>query len=282
MVNIDGNLIAEDTASIALNNRGYAYGDALFETIRVNSGKILFWEEHYFRLMASMRILRMKIPMKFTPEFLEKEILNLIEINEVSNKSARIKITVHRVAEGLYTPINESIGYSITFKTIENPFYTIDDTKLNEITLFKDHYIQEGLLSNLKTNNRTINVLGSIFTKENGFQNAILLNSKKMVAEALNGNLFIVKGNVIKTPPRTDGCINGIMKSQLIQLIQKLPDYELEEKTISPFELQKADELFVTNVIQGIVPVTKFRKKEFKKDTSRKLLGTLNAKIRLS
>ena len=67
MINNNGHLISSDQAKVAISNRGLAYGDALFETIKTLNGKILFWEDHYFRLMASMRILRMEIPMEFTP-----------------------------------------------------------------------------------------------------------------------------------------------------------------------------------------------------------------------
>jgi len=61
MVNINGNIIPEEQAFLSLNNRGFVYGDAVFETLKVIRSKPLFLEDHYFRLMASMRILRMEI-----------------------------------------------------------------------------------------------------------------------------------------------------------------------------------------------------------------------------
>jgi branched-chain amino acid aminotransferase len=149
------------------------------------------------------------------------------------------------------------------------------------VELFKDHYITSGLLSTLKTNNRLVNILGSIFAKENDFQNCLLVNENKQVVEALNGNVFLVKGNSIKTPPLADGCLNGIMRKQLISIIKALPDYTLEETSVSPFELQKADELLITNVIAGIVPVTKYRKKEFGFSVAKELLPKVNVKARM-
>ncbi|WP_405206260.1 aminotransferase class IV [Aquimarina sp. LLG6339-5] len=280
MVNINGNLIVDNEATLSITNRGYAYGDALFETIRVNSGTILFWEDHYFRLMASMRILRMEIPMNFTPEFLQQEILELIEENGFMNSSVRIKIIVNRKEGGLYTPNFNGIDYSISVAPLNSSFYTFSSTSY-EATLFKDHYIAPDLLSTLKSNNKLVNVLGGIFAKENGFENCLLLNTNKMVLEALNGNLFLIKGNKIKTPPVADGCLKGILRTQLLRILEKLPEYEVEEASISPFELQKADELFITNVITGIQPITKFRKKEYISEVTRRLLGVLNARIRI-
>ncbi|WP_106792146.1 aminotransferase class IV [Aquimarina sp. Aq78] len=280
MVNINGNLLEDHKAVLAIDNRGYAYGDALFETIRVNSGSILFWEDHYFRLMASMRILRMQIPMSFTPEFLEKEIIDLVTANGLTNSSVRIKLMVNRVSGGLYTPTSNDIEYTILVSKLESSFYTIPDQKY-EVTLFKDHYVNKDILSTLKSTNKLVNVVGGIFAKENGFDNCLLINSDKMIIEALNGNLFLVKGNTIKTPPIVDGCLKGILRTQLIRILEKLPEYQIEEASISPFELQKADELFITNVITGILPITKFRKKEYTSKTSKRLLGILNTRIRL-
>src|SRR5660398_143878 len=78
MINLSGRLVENDQANISVQNRGFTYGDSVFETIRVINGKIMFWEDHYFRLMASMRIMRIEIPVNFSPEFIEEEILNLI------------------------------------------------------------------------------------------------------------------------------------------------------------------------------------------------------------
>ena len=72
MLNYNGNLVAFEDVKITPDNRAYKYGDSVFETIKVINGKLVFWEEHYFRLMASMRMLRMKIPMNFTLEFLAR------------------------------------------------------------------------------------------------------------------------------------------------------------------------------------------------------------------
>ena len=127
-----------------------------------------------------------------------------------------------------------------------------------------------------------LNVLGSVYAKENQYENCLLLNTNKSIVEALNGNLFLVKDNVIKTPPLEDGCLNGIMRKQVLEIIKKIPDFECIEASISPFELQKADELFVTNVIQGIQPIKVYRKKNFTTDVSQSILAKLNMTVRLS
>ena len=124
--------------------------------------------------------------------------------------------------------------------------------------------------------------MGSIYAKENGYNNCLLVNTNKNVIEALNGNLFMVKGDRIKTPPLADGCLKGIMRKQILQLLLEDFNYITEEASVSPFELQKADELFITNVIQGIVPITQYRRKIYKSDFAKELVKKLNVKIRLA
>jgi branched-chain amino acid aminotransferase len=280
MINFNGTLYPETQTFLESSNRGLQYGDALFETLKVSGGKILFWEDHYFRLMASMRILRMEIPMNFTLEFLEEEVFKTLGATAPLSKTFRVKLLVWRQTGGKYTPQNREVEYLIGAEEIDSPFYTLNDS-FYEIELFKDHYITSGLLSTLKSNNRVINVLGSIYAEENDYANCLLLNEKKQVVEALNGNIFLVNGYKIKTPPLGDGCLNGILRKQIIAILGQMPDYILDESSVSPFELQKADEIFITNVIQGIRPVSKYRKKEYSNNVAKELLAKLNVKARM-
>ena len=278
MINSNGTLTEHE--QISINNRGYRYGDALFETIKVIGTKFLFWEDHYFRLMASMRILRMEIPMSFTMEYLEQQILDTIHANGLETANCKIRLLVHRNEGGMYRPETNSIGFVITVEALDNAHYLLTEDAY-EVDLFKDFYVSADLLSTLKTNNKVLNVVGSIYAHENDLDNCLILNNDKHVVEALNGNIFLLKDQVLKTPPLTDGCLKGIMRKQVMDIVKTMPELTLMEDSVSPFELQKSDELFITNVIQGIKPVTKYRKKTFGIDLSRALLAKLNARIRL-
>lgn len=282
MVNFNGDLIKRSDTFLTSENRGYKYGDALFETLKVVNGQIFFWEDHYFRLMASMRIMRMDIPMSFTMEYLEAQILKTVEANGLLNKTARVRLSVDRGDGGKYLPAQSSqVCFNIISEAYDEPFYTIKDHQVNEVDLYKDFFIAPGLLSGLKSNNKAIQVIGSIYAEENDLGNCLILNTNKAVVEALNGNLFLVKGDKVKTPPLEDGCLKGVMRKQLLGILAKDVNLYVEEASISPFELQKADELFITNVIQGIVPITKYRKKTYGWEFAKKITEKLNTKIRL-
>lgn len=277
MINFNGTLQDSDL-QLTVSNRSFRYGDGVFETLKVVNGKILFFEDHYFRLMASMRIIRMQIPMSFTLEFLEKEILKLLIFHQIEN-SARVRFTVFRNPGGFYLPTDNTVSYVIEASSIQSELYQFAKSTF-EVDLYKDFSIPKQLLSTLKTANKLINITASIFAKENYLDGALLINEDKNVIEAANGNLFMIIGNKLITPPISEGCLNGIMRKQIIALAKQMNTLEVLETPISPFDLQKADELFVTNVVVGIQPITKYRKKEFGFVFAEKLLERLNTLIK--
>ncbi|KGL62994.1 aminotransferase class IV [Polaribacter sp. Hel1_85] len=269
MINFNGELLYPENIKLSLENRAFKYGDAIFETVKVMHKKVVFWEDHYFRLMASMRMLRMKIPMEFTLEYLEQEILKTVAVLDGTN-SYRVRLNVFRKDGGLYTPKTNKIDFSIEVK--ESSYQTKESYSLD---VYKDFYNYSGLLSTIKTNNRMINTLASIFADENDLDNCILLNEKKGVVEVTNGNIFIVKGNVVKTPALTEGCIKGITRIKVIEILFKNKELTIEETSISPFEIQKADEVFITNAIMGVQPVTSYKKKTFTTEIGKKIASNL-------
>ena len=276
MINFNGTIVSQD-ANILTQNRAFLYGDGVFETVKVINNKILFLEDHYFRLMSSMRVIRMEIPMNFTMEYLEKQILALVNKNGLS-ASSRARITVYRNDGGYYLPQNNTVSFLIHAAALQSTLYSIE--KMNyEVDLYKDFYVTKQLLSSIKTTNKIINITGSIFANENGLDNCLLLNDSKNVVEALHGNLFMVLGNKLITPPVSEGCLNGVMRKQIISLAKKIKNLEVIEAAISPFDLQKAEELFITNVIKGIQPITQYRKKSFVSKVSVQLLQQLNDMI---
>ena len=275
MINFNGTIAFEDSS---LNqNRAFLYGDGVFETVKILHSKILFLEDHYFRLMSSMRVVRMEIPMNFTLEYFEEQILTLAKANNKLS-SSRARITVFRNNGGYYLPQTNSVSFLVTVENLDNRTYIINQNPYR-VDLFTDFYVTKHLLSSIKTTNKMINVTASIFASENGFDNCLLVNENKNVVEALQGNLFMLIGNKLITPPISEGCLDGVMRKQILSLASKLEKIEVSEEVISPFDLQKADELFITNVIKGIQPITHYRKKAYRNDLAVKLVQKLNESL---
>lgn len=276
MINFNGSLQFPDS-NLLFKNRSFLYGDAVFETLKIVNSKVLFLEDHYFRLMSSMRIIRMEIPMNFTMEYFEEQIVLLAKAQNFEN-SSRARITVFRNDGGYYLPKDNSVSFLITSEKLEEKHYSFS---LNNyvVDLYTDFYVSKQLLSSIKTTNRILNITASIYASENALDNCLLLNESKNVVEALQGNLFMLVGNTLITPPVSEGCLNGVMRKQILSLAKSIANLEIVEQVISPFELQKADELFITNVIKGIQPITKYRKKEFSIEFSKELIKKLNLSI---
>lgn len=275
MLNYNGTIFSKQDVTISPDNRAFKYGDGIFETIKVENKKVFFLEDHYFRLMASARMLRMQLAMTFTLEYFEQEILKLTDMLQLQN--ARVRFSLFRQVGGLYTPATNETDFLIEANALN---YSVKD--IYEVELYKDHYVYAGLLSTIKSTNRLINVVSSIFKTENEYDNCILLNEKKQLVEATNGNVFLIKGTTVLTPALTEGCIKGVIRKKVIEILKKDQELTVEETEISPFELQKADEVFITNAIAGIQPVTKYRRKAYSTETSKIISKKLKALALLS
>ena len=276
MINFNGQL-TEQSYQIE-NNRGFLYGDSVFESIRIIDGKICFWEDHYFRLISSMRILRIDIPDHFTPDFFEENIMRLH--NVTSNKAcSRVRLSVFRNSAGKYRPLSNECKFLISCENLKSKKFTINQGNY-KVDIFKEYYIDKQLISSIKSNNKIINVIASIYAKENLLDNCILLNNDKMVCEFINANLFLIKDGCFLTPDLKSGCLNGVMRKNIIRILKK-NNIEIVERSINSYEMIDSDEIFGCNSIQGIFSITEYRKNKLKYDMTKKILTILNEYVQL-
>ena len=273
MINHNGSLLPNAQNLFKSGNRAFLYGDQLFETLRFQHGKLLFWEDHYFRLMGGACMLRMDIPKYLNIEFLENEIIKTLKASKLFECNSRVRLNLYRSDGGFYLPTNLSLEYLIEVdKLIDNPL-GINNTGL-VIDVFHDHYKSNQTISNLKGGNSLVSVLSSIFADENDLDEAIILNLESNICETTASNIFIVKDNHLITPPLSSGCVNGIVRRQIIENTS-LWGYSIEERNMKIFELITADEVFLTNSIKWIQWVSSYKKKSFKNEISSDLFQKL-------
>ena len=276
MINYNGAIIEKADLPSADIARATMYGDAVFETLKMQEGKLFFIEDHYFRLMAGMRILRMPIPMDFTPEFFIEQAERLAE--EVAIENGRLRIQVVRVADGKYTPSeDQSTVWWMELEELE-PIEYIHAEKGLTVDLFKDHYIQPGLLSTIKSSNSLPYVLGGVYARENNLDAVLMVNDNKMLVEANASNVFVLKGDVLRTAPLEDGALRGVFRKNLLNWGKEI-GLQVKEESINPFDLQKADEIWLTNTITGVQWVEKYRKNTYKGDKAKELVALLERKL---
>lgn len=260
MVNINGEIYPNDDAFISIFNTSLISGDLIFENLIVSSNKVLFYEEHYFNLLSSMRILKIKIPMSFTPEFLEEQLLSLYIKSGFVNEKILMRILI---CNNVATNINPtSVNYYIY--DAHKIDYSINNFEKYTLDVFKDYFKNTGLLSNLTTNNQLIQRIGLRYCEENDFNDCVILNNSKIISETLNGNIFMIMNDKVLTPSLKDGTNNNVIRSKIIELVNNdIEGYEIIEQSLSVFDIQKSDELFISNINFGIQAVSKFRKKVF-------------------
>ena len=238
--------------------------NVLTETIAIKRNKILFWEEHYLRLMASMRILRMQIPLSFTLEHLSEKIIALTSSFSKQDFDGRVQLNVVKMAQPSIEQAVPPTAYSITaFPTVEGEETLMLRNTSQPIDLYKDHYLSTGLYTTLESAAQQWRDMAWTYVHENDYCDGIVLNTEKHLVESLRGALFLIKANKISTPALDQGCRKSVYRKQLLTVLSKAEEFEITEEAISPFSIQKADELFVLDDAKGIYSIAQYRKKKF-------------------
>lgn len=271
-INYDGKLYPENEKVFTINNRAFKYGDAVFETIRVINGQPVFVHDHFTRLKKGMDLLRMNtIPLTF--EELYEQILHLIEKNKIT-EGARVRITVFRVGEGLYTPVNDTKSYVIEAIPISKNLYELNEEGLH-IDLYTDIKVHPTILTQIKTTNKIPNVLTGIYKKEHDLDDCLMINEQHRIVEAISSNVFLYKNNTLYTPSISEGCIDGITRKHIIEVANSM-NITVIEGAVTGSMLLQTDELFLTNSIAGIKWVKEYRGKFYTNETTKLILEKFN------
>lgn len=275
-INHNGNFALSDAPIVSANNRSFRYGDALFETIRLANYNPQFLKEHLQRLIAGMEVLKMERNPNLNSTFLEHAILELAQKNNVTS-DGRVRLTVYRNEGGLYAPSDNQVSFVIEVYPLDEKGYILNQ-KGYTVDLFTEFKKAQNALSSIKSANSAIYVMAGIHKIHNKLDECLLLNDKHHIIEGISSNIFAVKNGVLYTPPVGDGCVDGVMRKKIIEIAQanKIAVYEI---SIMQNVLLGADELFLTNTINGIRWVVAYKQKRYFNDTSQKLTQKLNELI---
>ena len=256
-----------DQAFLSVDNRGFRFGDGLFETMRLYHGVILNIDYHFERLFHGMGMLQFDVPQNFSKEFFINQINQLLLKNSIS-ENARIRIMVFRGNGNLYEIENNSPDFIIETFTLTGKI------ELNEKGISMDIFPGAkkacDSFSNLKSNNGLPSAMARLFAKKNNLDDAIILNCYGRVCESSIANLFLVKDKNIYTPPLSEGCIAGTLRRWMLERFSS-KEYKVEEKVISIEDLLNADELFLTNSIYLIKWIEKFNGKIYNNNIGKEI-----------
>ena len=255
----NGKIIPADEPVLLASNRGYRYGDGLFETMKVAEGKILLSDHHFERLFAGLALLQFEIPHLFLRQKTENEILNLCKKNNCEGL-ARVRLSVFRGNGGLYDE-DKGLQYLIECWPL-----TESVNKLNENGLIIDVFPAAekscDKFSNLKSANFLPYSMAALYAKEKKLNDCLVLNTTGGIADSTIANLFIIKNGIVLTPGLEEGCVNGVMRQYLLKEMQEA-GFSVQETTVSVNDIIQSDEIFLTNAINGIRWIRQFRNKTF-------------------
>lgn len=257
------------------SNRAFLYGDGVFETMRAKGEHIHLLELHFERLRKSLDLIRIE----YSPELFREINLAITELIRRNNHEdgARLRLTVYRMSEGKYLPKANRAAYLIQSEDLNHADYTLNQKGLR-IELTDEFRVHPSPFTGLKTIGSQLYIQAALECDRRGFDELLLLNHRGEVAEGTHANLFMRLGKEVITPTLASGCLAGVMRAQVINLLQG-SNYQLSQRELRPEELMSADEVFLTDSISGVRWVGSYRQKRYFNDLSKRLIELLNKEL---
>jgi branched-chain amino acid aminotransferase len=267
-LNFDGKVLREDTMLLRADNRGFRYGDGLFETMKVVDGRLELADYHFDRLFSGLHRLQFVLPAALTAGFLTEQTLALCKQND-HKPLARIRLTVFRGEGGLHDPADQPPHFIIQSSPLDAAVGSFN-SKGWTIGLFPEGRKSCDPFSNLKSNNYLLYALAAQYARKQGFQDCLVLNSREHIADSSIANLFYSKEGILYTPPLSEGCVAGVMRRHLLATLPG-QGFEVIEKPVLPADLETADEVFLTNALRGVQWVSTFGSRSYGYHLSRQI-----------
>lgn len=233
-------------------NRGFKYGDGVFETIKVYNETIPLAAYHFDRLFISLLLLKINAA-HINTSLLTAQILELCRMNQCL-ASARVRLAVYRNEDNTAGYVIEAVSLDEAISQWNDNGFTID--------VFPDVRKSMDALANLKTANYLPYILADIYSKEKGLDECIIRNNHNHICDASKANIFLISKKDIYTPALHQGCVNGVMRRYLVAQL-KAYGYEVHQTEIDETFLQSADEVFLTNALIGMRWVKQFRARQY-------------------
>ena len=245
---------------------------SLFEKVRLSKGRILFWENHYFRMISSLRRYRFGIPMHYTMEFLKEELLKLHAQQNTTAENALFQFQFFSTKGNTQFIISSKEAHPIGLHT---QTYSVD--------LYKEAFITSGNLANLSSTDRGLRIMAKRYAEENGLQDVVLLNEHKHLVETLKGTLYLVQNNHLSTPKLESGCQDFALRTAFHHWLEnEQSSYDLVEEDLNPFALQQSETLFVLSLELGFLCISDYRKTIYPHEKIKTLFASFDSGLTLS
>ncbi len=258
VVFINGEFYEKEDAKISVFDKGFLYGDGVFEGIRAYDGKIFKLDEHIDRMFEGAKAIMLEPP--YTKQEIKSIIIDTCRKNDV--KDAYIRPVLSRGIGDL--GLNPFLSKKASFVVIVDKLVMYpEEIYTNGMSVIVASTVRNStnaLPPMIKSLNYLNNILAKIEAVNADVFEAVMLNEDGFVAECTGDNIFIVKNGVLITPPKEAGILVGITRNEVIKIAKK-NGIPFEERLFSKMDLYVADEIFLTGTGAEVVPVTKVDKR---------------------
>ena len=261
LVNIDGNIVPAAEATISVFDRGFLFGDSIYETLRTYNRIPFLMDRHLLRLKNSAEMLHIDLPVSFSE--ISERVVRTVEASQ--NRECYIRIIVSRgtaAKMGLDIQFSRTARVVIIVVPLEPPLdeYYQKGVKISLVSIRRNDVT--ALNPKIKSSNLLNNVLGYVEAKRHGSFEGILCNMAGNIAEGTGSNIFVVHGDKLTTPPPEAGLLEGVTRALVLDLARS-ENVSCEESHFSPAELLRATECFITSTTKEILPVRQVDDRSF-------------------
>jgi 4-amino-4-deoxychorismate lyase len=244
-----------ETGLVATADRGLQYGDGLFETIAVRNGKPRLWERHLQRLQNGCERLQIAMPEN---SLLEHEMQQAMQ----GEREAVVKIVLTRGAGGRGYRFDTATPPTRIISTHPWPTYPEQNRSQGvAVRWCRTPLARQPLLAGLKHLNRLEQVLARAEWREE-YAEGLMCDSAGQVIEGTMSNLFLVRNGVLLTPDLSQCGVEGVMRAEVLDRARQL-GIETKIQPITPVAVSSADEMFITNAVIGLWPVSSLESKRY-------------------
>jgi branched-chain amino acid aminotransferase len=251
---IDGKVVDSADAYVSVFDRGFLYGDSVFEVYRTYGGVPFAEREHLERLARSAE--RLMIPMPVSLEELSGEVRATLDAAGKGEWYVRVVIT-RGTGPLTYDPstANEPLRV-IVVAPLSVPPQAHYENGIGVAILRASRPTDDARAAGAKASNYLANLLAVHEAKQKGAQEALVVGRAGQILEGASSNIFIVKDGKVKTPEPQPGILVGITRATVLQAAREA-GIEVEEGEIRPEDLYGADEAFITSSIREVMPVVR-------------------------
>jgi branched-chain amino acid aminotransferase len=250
IVFLNGEFVPEEKAVISVFDRGFLFGDGLFEAMLVRRGEIFRWDQHIERLRRGVDFLKLTVP--YSSDELFGFSMQLIQRNRLPECLLRVNISRGITTRG-YSPKN-AVRPAVVLTLHQAP--VLDARRPPRWRIITSSYClpANDPLTNFKTTNKLPEVMARAEADAAGAHDAILLNPLGFIAEGTSCNVFWVRNKIVCTTPLASGALPGVTRAAIIELCVKM-NIPSREQNAKAADLRRAHGVFLTNTSMGVIEV---------------------------